>query len=167
MPKKPLRKYDWEKIKIEYFEAKEQGLVDFLRRYFGKENVQTGAINAGTKGWFQEKQAFLRQVQAVAMQRAAAKAAKVYEPNMTELGEMHRANIQLQKAILSKLMEDTIDPATGKVKSMPDVKILETLWKMTKAEKREPTEVGEVIETVTPEENERIQNLIAHVRGRK
>lgn len=161
-------KYDWPSVKVKYFESKTNGLEEFLRQEFGKDkNLNAGTFRKNTQGWYSEKQAFLRQVQAVAIQRAAQKAAKVYEPNMTELGEMHRANIQLQKAILSKLMEDTIDPATGKVKSMPDVKILETLWKMTKAEKREPTEVGEIVETVTPEDDARIKNLIAHVRGRK
>lgn len=161
-------KYDWPTIKVEYFEAKEQGITDFLRNKYGTgKNVTTGVFKANTQGWFQEKQAFLRQVQAIAMQRAAQKAAKVYEPNMTELGEMHRATVTLLKASLQKELEECIDPNTGKCIKHPDTKVIESIWKIVKVEKREPTEVGEVIETVTPEENERIKNLIAHVRGHK
>lgn len=161
-------KHDWQNLKVEYFESKENGLADFLRSKYGdKTNIQTGIFQKNTNGWYREKQAFLRQVQAVALQRAAAKAAKVYEPNMKELGEMHRATVSLMQASLQKMLADSIDPVTGKCINLPDVRIVESIWKMTKAEKREPTEVGEVIETTTPEQKARIENVLAHVRGRK
>lgn len=160
----PAAKHDWNALKREFFRSKALTVSEFLRTKFGQDVDVDAGVFRNTNGWTTEKKEFMEDAHALAMENAKKKVATLYEPSAEELSEMHRATIQLYRAGLAREAERCYDPTTKKAIDTPDHKFLESAWKVTKTEKREPTEVSESnVTTVTPEQRESIDNVLKNL----
>lgn len=79
-----------------------------------------------------------------ALEEHKAKLAEMYKPSLKELGDMHRAIIQLAKASINHEINACIDLNTGAVVKPPSLSVLSTNWNIVKTEKGEATSVSEI-----------------------
>jgi hypothetical protein len=78
---------------------------------------------------------------------AKARMVEVYRPSIEELGNMHKATINLYKAALKNIQSSCIDE-NGNIVKAPDLKDLDAIWKVVKTEKGEATNVSAEIPTL-------------------
>lgn len=135
------KKYDWERLKLEFMASESQDLRPWLESQIGKTQAKSGQATKKTAGWAKEKTEFLGKIQARAIRELERDQAQNWKPKMKELGLMHNTIITLYKAALNKMFEESVDKATGKVIKMPDLWDVDRIWKVVKTEKGEPITV--------------------------
>lgn len=84
---------------------------------------------------------------------------KMYRPSQKELGDMHKAIINLMKAGIQMEVDACFDKRTGKVVDSPNVKALKALWEMVKTEKEEPTTIS-AQQQVTEEDQKLLDDVL-------
>lgn len=137
-----LKKYDWNKIKLEYLASPINEISVFIKQHLGIEIVKSWNAAHKTTGWQREKDAMRLEAMKIAKENLLKEQVKMYEPSIEELNKMHKGTIQLIQLSLQYLNEQciNIDPITGRpvLVRMPDTNDTTRLWKMVKAEKKEP-----------------------------
>lgn len=158
--KAPRVKYDWSKIKIEFFKSEFEAVAPFFRQNYDIDLVKSGAVQRRVKGWQDEK----NEIKKKWVEDAKKIIAKNYVPTLEELSQMHQITINLVKVALQKEMTDciTVDLKTGKqtASRTPDVALIEKLWRIIKAEKLEPTAVNKNENTISDEGRNALSRLL-------
>jgi len=125
------QKYDWEKIKIKFFESEFEHPSTFMRHTYG---TSTAHIRRMTKWWSQDKEELKKKALNKAITQTEEVLAEYYKPTLDELWTMHKQIIQLSKAKINEMTNIAKNKQRG-IK-VNDIKVL---WDIIKVEKNEPT----------------------------
>lgn len=127
-----VKKYDWIKLKSEFFEKERPSVREFIKQVLGEDTANNHRIWEQTKWRAEEKKELREKIQQKAMENMEKKLVKKYEPSVEELNEMLRFIIQIAKKKLNVLAkaED------------PDTKQLRDVYWMVKTERKEPSTIS-------------------------
>ncbi len=151
-------KYDWEWMKAEFLWWEWLEVTDYLRYKFGADEYQRDwNISVQTQWWASDKKQLIESSKAKAMIQAWKELEKRYKPSMKQLWEMHKMAILLSQAWLNFIAEECIKD--WKAVKMPDMYNVEKIWKITKIEKEEPTEINKEYQ-ISDEDKQMINNVL-------
>lgn len=148
MPKKKemawnnRQKYNWDKIKLDFFSSEIMEVKAFAEWKFGK---YTGTMKTRMLGWSKEKQEFINKAKEQAKSELQEKMKELYKPSEEELAKMHEAVMWVFKAkVFSNAQKITkLDDWTIIIPPDIDIKENKMIWEVLKTEQGMPTRVNE------------------------
>lgn len=136
------KKYNWEEIKLAYFESPEPYATSFLREYLKKEALSWFMLKKIT-WWAEEKLKIKENAFNIAKKNIEKKLGKIYTPTEEELSVWYEAVMQVFKAKAISNAQKIKKMPDGTIIIPPDINIGENteLWKIFKTERWEPTNI--------------------------
>lgn len=153
-------KYDWNRLKLEFFQSKAIDVKSFFEISWYWFNAY---VTKHTKGWREEKKHFRDEAKKEALEQAKKEAVAIYKPSIEELNNIHQLLVlTMSKKAMSmalkwpKKIQKTDwswnpiiwkdgKPETYDIDDSDDIDAweLKKIWEMTKIEKWEPTTINE------------------------
>lgn len=126
------QKYDWNSLKLQFFQSDIDEVYNFLKWIYGEKAVKWNLKNK-VKGWSKEKQEYKEKIFKKALEKKEKEEAKNLEIDMSELKKAKKASIKLLMKKISDIIEWWDDV---------NVKDVERILKMIKTELWEPTTIS-------------------------
>lgn len=141
MANTPPKKYDFAKLKIDFFKSKHLNVTAFCDSIW--LNSKSWHFTKKMKWWAEEKKVLSEEVSKIAQENLKQEMIKLYSPNPKELAEVYKAVMQTFKAKAFSNVQ--------KIKKMPDWTIIippdvsmsenKLIWEIIKTERWEPIRV--------------------------
>lgn len=133
-------KYDWQALKLEFFQSD----IDEVKSFLNDKKVTYNSVSRKyTKWWYNEKQEYKNKILQQALERRAKEEAKNLEIPVDKLMKAKKAVIWLFMQKLEKKLEE----------KEPDVNVkeFEKILKIIKTELWEPTNISKTDATIKTE----------------
>lgn len=141
----PRQKYDWSKIKSDFFASDIDEVKEFIGNIWGKYNRNCAQA---TKGRTKEKQEWKQNIIEKALERKAKEEAKNLEIPLTQLKQAKKTVLWLVMKKLNKIIEVDKKDKENKDLSTIDIKEQERMLRMIKTELWEPTSISKTDATI-------------------
>lgn len=155
MGNKKWKLYDWDALKLEYFEAPDYYAGTFLQKKLNVE-ILNWYIRDNIKGWVEEKLAIKDKALKIAENNIAKKLWKIYTPSEQELSQWYEAVMGIFRAKALSNYQKIKKLKDWTIIIPPDVTNADNkiLWEVFKTERGEPTKVLDREDYVPPTDEE-------------
>ncbi len=135
------RKYDYWKLKIEFFKWPRLNVVAFCKDKW--LNSTSWVHTKKMKGWWEEKKVLSEEASKIAKENLKQEMVKLYSPSPKELAEIYKAVMLTFKAKAMSNAQKIKQLEDWTIIIPPDVSMSENklIWEIIKTERWEPTKV--------------------------
>lgn len=150
------KKYNWDKLKLEYFASK---IMDVKWFFEYKESTYSGHTKEKTKWWSIDKQKFIQSCKNQAEDELKEELVELYKPSNEEISQIYKSIFYTMRAKAVNFSQNIKKDNSGNITFTEDISISElmTLWKILRTEQWLPIQYKDSKENISiKEENENI-----------
>ncbi|MDD2870451.1 MAG: hypothetical protein PHS49_00540 [Candidatus Gracilibacteria bacterium] len=127
------QKYNWHKLKLEYFTSPKMEVKEFFE---SKYSTYSGHIKSKTNGWRDDKNELIKKCKNQAENELRDNLKEIYKPSIEELSNIYKSLMFIIRAKVVNLSQNIIKDEKGNITLPSDLNIreLKIIWEIIRTE---------------------------------